>query len=137
MGLQFRIVYKQGKENVVADALSRVGHLSALQAMSTVKPIWIQEVTNSYVTDPQAHDLLARLAVSSPDQQGFSLHQGIIRLNNRIWVGNNSALQTKLITALHSSAIGGHSGQRATYQRLKKMFYWKVMKQDVETFVQQ
>lgn len=34
MGLQFRIVYKQGKENLAADALSRVPHLMALQVVS-------------------------------------------------------------------------------------------------------
>ena len=30
MGLYFKIVYRQGKENVAADALSRVAHLMAL-----------------------------------------------------------------------------------------------------------
>lgn len=136
MGLQFKIVYKRGKDNVVADALSRVGHLWALQAVSAVKPLWIQEVTNSYVTDGQAQVILARLAISSPDQHDFSLHQGVIRYYDRIWVGSNSALQTKIITAL-PSAIGGHSGQQATYHRVKKMFYWKGLKQDVEAFVKQ
>ena len=38
MGLKFRIVYRQGKENTVADSLSRVGHLMALQAVATVQP---------------------------------------------------------------------------------------------------
>ena len=36
MGLHFKIVYRQGKENVAADALSRVAHLMALQAVSSV-----------------------------------------------------------------------------------------------------
>jgi len=41
MGLQFKIVYKKGKENVAADALSRVPHLHTLQAVSLVKPDWV------------------------------------------------------------------------------------------------
>ena len=67
MGLHFKIIYRQGKENVAADALSRVAHLMSLQAVSSVQPAWIQEVLNSYTTDPQAQQLLTRLAISSPD----------------------------------------------------------------------
>lgn len=54
MGLKFKIVYRQGKENTVADSLSRVGHLMALQAVATVQPAWVQEVINSYATDARA-----------------------------------------------------------------------------------
>ena len=36
---------------------------------------------------------------------------------------------------MHSSAIGGHSGMRATYQRIKRLFYWQGLKQWVETKV--
>jgi hypothetical protein len=52
-------------------------------------------------------------------------------------VGNNSALQTKLISAFHASAIGGHSGIEATYQRLKHLFAWVGMKTAVADFVKQ
>jgi hypothetical protein len=137
MGLQFKISYKQGKDNIAADALSRVAHLMSLQAVSQVQPQWIQEVLNSYATDSQAQELLAQLAVSSPSTHGFSLHNGIIRKGPLIWIGNNSALQTRLISAFHSSAIGGHSGTNATYHRLKKLFIWKGMKSDVDSFVKQ
>jgi hypothetical protein len=67
MGLQFKIIYRKGIENVAVDALSRVAHLMAVQAVSSVQPAWIQEVLNSYTTDPQAQQLLKQLAISSPD----------------------------------------------------------------------
>ena len=78
MDLQFKVVYKKGKDNIAADALSRVGHLVAIQAVSVAQPVWVQEVANSYATESQAQNLLARLTVHSPDEQGYSLHQGII-----------------------------------------------------------
>lgn len=54
-----------------------------------------------------------------------------------MWIPSNSALQTKVIAALHSSAIGGHSGIKATYFRVKQLFHWKVLKLDVENYVKQ
>ena len=99
--------------------------------------MWVQEVVNSYVTDAQAQNLLVQLAVHTPDAAGFSLDNGVIRYHGKLWIGENTALQTKVIAALHSSAIGGHSGAFATYQRIKQLFHWKGMKQHVESFVQQ
>ena len=118
MGLQLKIIYRQGKENAAADALSRVAHLFAMQAVSSVQPAWVQEVINSYATDPHAQQLLQKLAVSSPDDNGYSLQNGLIRQQEKVWIGSNSALQTKLIAAFHSSALGGHSGVAATYYKL-------------------
>jgi hypothetical protein len=137
MGLQFQIVYKKGVENAVADALSRVSYLMALSQVSEVQPLWVQEVLNSYETDMEAQELKTQLLIQSPNEQGYSLHQGIIRRNGVIWIGDNSALRTKLITALHDSAVGGHSGVHATYHRVKKMFWWKGLKNDVTLFVAQ
>jgi hypothetical protein len=99
--------------------------------------MWLQEILDSYMTDSVAQQLLAQLAVSSPNEEGFSIHQGLIKKGNQLWVGHNSALRTKLIYVLHDSALGGHSGIMATYQRVKKAFYWQGLKRDVEDFVKQ
>ena len=136
-GLQFRIVYKKGKDNVAADALSRVAHVHVLQAVSMVKPDWIQEVLNSYATDSKAQQLLSQLAITSSNSAGYSFTDGIIRYKSQIWIGHNLALQTKLVASFHSSSIGGHSGIKASYHRLKSQFAWKGMKQSVEDFVKQ
>jgi hypothetical protein len=92
MGLQFRIVYRQGAENLAADALSRVGHLMAIQTCTQVQPAWLQEVLNSYATDTAAQQRLTQLALSSRDDNGYSLQQGLIKLHGRVWIGANSAL---------------------------------------------
>jgi hypothetical protein len=42
MGLQFKIVYRKGKENAAADALSRLNSLFSIQLCSEVKLVWIQ-----------------------------------------------------------------------------------------------
>jgi len=136
MGLQFKVVYRKGKENLATDALSRVGHLMALQAVSEATPVWVQEVLNFYHTDPVAQALLQSLAVTSPNAQGYSLDNGLIKYKNHVWLGHNSALRTKVIAALHSSPIGGHSGSKPTYHKVKHHFYWKGLKKDVENFVQ-
>lgn len=134
--LQFKFQYKKGP-NKVADALSKVGHFLSLTYVSSVVPVWIQEVVNSYVVDEQAQALLQELAVVSPNAQGYTLQDGLIRPKKKIWVGANSALRTKIISAFHSSTMGDHSGIQATYQRVSKLFTWKGLKQEVESFVKQ
>jgi hypothetical protein len=71
MGLQFKMVYRKGKENVAADVLFRVGHLMSVQLVTQVQPLWIQDVINSYATDVFAQDLLAQLDVHSPNEDDF------------------------------------------------------------------
>jgi hypothetical protein len=135
MGLQFKVVYRKGKENLVADALSRMPTVMSMQICLEVKPQWVQEVINSYATDSQTQELLAQLAISSPNEHGYSLHQGIIRFGSQIWVGDNSTLMTKIISTFHSSALGGHSGAHATYIRVKMLFHWRGLKSDVENLI--
>jgi hypothetical protein len=137
MGLQFKIVYRKGAENHAADSLSRVGHLMTIETRTEILPAWLQEVVNSYATDPDAQRRLTELAITSPDEHGYTLQQGLIRYRGRVWLGANSALQTKLITAFHASAVGGHSRVEATYQRLKHLFASSGMKTAVMEFVRQ
>lgn len=137
VGLQFSIQYKKGIENTAVDALSRVAHLFAVQAMSTSKPVWLQEILNSYTVDPTAKSLLQKLAVDKDACPGYQLQDGLIKQEDKIWVGANAGLQTRLIQAFHSSPIGGHSGMLSTYHKVKQLFSWPGLKKDVENFVKQ
>jgi hypothetical protein len=135
LGLQYKIVYKKGSTNTVADALSR--RPQELCAISTSTPKWMETVVEGYLKDEQTKQLLTELSVQGTNEQGFSLSDGVIRKNGKIWLGNNKEAHKAILLALHSSGIGGHSGFRATYHRVRQMFAWPGLKQAVMAYVQQ
>lgn len=136
LGLQYRIVYKKGTENKAVDALSRkTSHSSTCAAISSSTPQWLSDVLGSYQSDSVALDLISKLSIDPSAVPGFHLQDGILRYNNRIWIGSNAQLQLKLIQACHSSALGGHSSIPVTYMRMKKLFAWRGMKAAVTQFV--
>jgi len=107
VGLQFRIVYKLGTANQVADALScKSFHDSACAAISVVAPTWIQEVVSGYAADPTSSEMIAKLTIDSAAVPGFSLWDGVLHRGPRIWIGDNKVLQQKILHAIHSSALG-------------------------------
>lgn len=64
LGLNYEIVYKKGIENRVADALSRRHKTRAdCTAISSVVPLWIQELEGSYQGDLEAKKLIAALMI--------------------------------------------------------------------------
>jgi hypothetical protein len=73
----------------------------------------------SYEDDKQAQDLISKLSVQPSAVPHFSLVNGVIRFNNRIWLSKTSSLQPKLMAAFHNSAVGGHSGIPASYHKMK------------------
>lgn len=111
MGLQYRICYKKGSSNLAADALSRVSHNSSLElyALSTAQPAWLADLQKSYQASSQAIQLLSELSLKAKHGP-FSLVQGIIRYQGRIWLDHSTVLQDQVMQALHASAIGGYSG---------------------------
>lgn len=136
LGFQYKVLYKKGTENGAADALSRHPNHAEVMAISTVIPQWLLSVTESYATNPQAQELLQKLALA-PDSVGhFTLQQGVIRYKNRIWLGSNASLQTQVFQALHESAIAGHSGFPVTYARIHQLFFWPNMKAVIKEWVQ-
>lgn len=140
LGLNYKIMYKKGIENTAADALSRLplaaNHCSKLYALSVTQPVWAQQIVDSYSTHPHTAKLLQSLTLS--DTQGhFVLDKGIIKYKNRIWVASCPLLQQKIVSTLHSSTIGGHSGFLVTYTKIKKFFAWPRMKKMIKEFVAQ
>lgn len=50
-------------------------------------------------------------------------------------MGTNIELRSSILAEMNDSAYGGHSGILGTYMRIKAIFYWPLLKYDVEKLV--
>ena len=104
-------------------------------SISCVIPVWIEQVTASYTEDAKCLELIAKLSIDSDVVPSFSLQNGILRYTSKIVIGESGPLKQQLLDSFHKSALGGHSGERATCQRLKLVFYWPKMHKQVKEYV--
>jgi hypothetical protein len=141
----FSIQYKKRCENKAADALSRKFHpveqapteaqQTTCMAITLATPTWATDITNSYMGDPECSKLLQEVAINPTGHANYTVQTGILRFKGRIAIGSSTDLRKKLFDTFHSSAIGGHSGNRVTYQKLKHLFFWPKMKQYLEQLI--
>ena len=150
LGYSFVIDYKKGKENVVADALSRktgsedlddqqelseavsslfcidfrVDTTSSLFLISFPNPTWIEELKASYQEDAEVQQILQSIAGGSDAPGKFSLQNGLLLYKGRIFLGRNCSLKTKVLSLVHDSPLGGHSGYLKTFHRAKRDWFW-------------
>lgn len=116
LGLHYEIHFKNGVDNKVADAQSRYPTVHAeLTAVSTVSPLWVQRVIQSYEGDAFITKILAAKAVDSSAYGDFSITEGILRYRGKVVVGSNQQLGDSILHEIHASAFGGHSGIQGTY----------------------
>jgi len=71
LGLNYKIVYKQGVENRVADALSRTNHANTVefQAISVLTSPWLQQLQTTYLADPVSSKFLQEHSVNPTSGQ--------------------------------------------------------------------
>lgn len=91
----------------------------------------------SYSQDAEIQSLLEKIATGDTSVQEFTVHDGLIKKGGKIWLGSDTTLKRTILRSVHDSAVGGHSGVRATYHRMHRNFAWKGMKKDVEEYIAQ
>jgi hypothetical protein len=143
LGYDFVIEYKRGKENRVADALSRQHDVSlvaedfSLSLISFPTPAWIPELQASYQHDPQTSSILEALQNGLSAPPGYSLQQGLLLYKGRLWIVKGSSFQFQLLDYIHANPSFGHSGFHKTVHRAKRDFYWKGMRKDIKKLVRE
>ena len=102
-----------------------------------MQPNWIEDIPHSYEGDQEVPNAITTLSTNAGNDPDNSIQQGILRHKENALIGNNGVLRQQLVSTMHKSWLGGHSGVWATYQRLKAIFYWPTMIEQVKVVVQE
>ncbi|RVW85617.1 Transposon Ty3-G Gag-Pol polyprotein [Vitis vinifera] len=120
------IKYKQGKENIVADALSR---RYALVSTLNAKLLGFEYVKELYANDDDFASVYGACEKTSFGK--FYRLDGYLFRENRLCVPNSS-MRELLVRKAHGGGLMGHFGVRKTLDVLHEHFFLPKMKRDVE-----
>ncbi|KAL4354155.1 hypothetical protein GQ457_06G012060 [Hibiscus cannabinus] len=139
MGYDYEVQYRKGVHNVVADVLSRRPEIGSLLAMgmSKVTTDMMDRVAATWRNDEKLLKVVKNIEKWSNKHMKYKWDGNILKRKENIVVGNDVMLRRELIKFFHGSAIGGHSGEHATTQRLTTVFYWKGLRREVKNFVRE
>ncbi|KAK8916726.1 hypothetical protein KSP39_PZI022713 [Platanthera zijinensis] len=135
LGYDYAIEYRPGKDNRVADALSRLpegglAHISGPQLES------MDEIQDAVQRDPELRAIVEDLQQGHATAPGYHLQNDRLFYHGRVVIPAHSAWRTVMMHEFQSSPTGGHAGVLRTLQRARANVFWKGMRRDIQEFVQ-
>nr|GEY83151.1 hypothetical protein [Tanacetum cinerariifolium] len=131
------IRYHPGKENVIADALSRKEREKPLRVRTLVltdhkdlmQKILEAQVESLKEGNVQKEDL------GRMQNKIFKIHTNGIRYHDkRIWLPLHGGLRDLIMHESHKSKYSIHPGSTKMYQDLRKLYWWPNMNADIATY---
>ncbi|SGY81038.1 BQ5605_C009g05444 [Microbotryum silenes-dioicae] len=137
----FEIVYVQGPENTVADALSRYSFPEDcatrgasddvnMLAEATLDPAFLKALKDGYLNNTHCQQVIKNID-STP---GYSYKDGIAWFEGRILLPKTGDFCENAIHDAHNAT--GHFGLHKTYKRLQRDFIWSGMKESCKEYVE-
>ncbi|KAG3196010.1 hypothetical protein PC128_g8029 [Phytophthora cactorum] len=147
----FRVEYKPGRLNVVADALSRRPDYAVktadanqigVERVSAPSSSLIDDVKAAYASDADAKQLLSYASAPSDEARRklpphlrarvhrYRVHEGLLLYSSvdddviRIVVPNDYDVRMRIMYEYQDAPTAGHPGREKTYVLLTRDFYW-------------
>ncbi|GJU88322.1 putative reverse transcriptase domain-containing protein [Tanacetum coccineum] len=145
----FEIRYHPGKENVVADAISRKERDQTLRVRALVMTIGLdlpKQILNAQTEarkpeNIKNEDVGGMLVENAKNPEAFRTKKlephadGTLCLNSRSWLPCYGDLRTVIMHESHKSKYSIHPGSDKMYQDMKKLYWWPNMKADIATYI--
>lgn len=130
---EFPIEHKDGRANVVADALSRVRIPSLVKdykeklcaSLTRVVSEFGQMVVQAQTNDLEVQELSRKLEFP------FSLENNVLYYKGRLYLPRVDELIRQVLVHYHDRPEAGHFGGRKTYELIKRKYFWREMKSDI------
>jgi hypothetical protein len=126
----YTIKRKNGKDNVIADALSR---RYTMLSQLYFKFFGLQTVKDLYMDDADFKDVFTHCVNGKPWGK-FHLQDGFLFHANKLCVPASS-VRLLLLQEEHGGGLMGHIGVYKTHEVLAAHFFWPRMRKDVERIV--
>jgi hypothetical protein len=124
------IRHKNGKDNIIADALSRQ---YSLLSQLDCQTFGLESIREQYALDPNFNDILLTCNEGHTWNK-FMVDDRFVFRANRLCIPVGS-VHLLLMQEAHGGGLMGHFGAKKTEDVLASYFIWTKMRRDVERFV--
>jgi hypothetical protein len=134
----FEIKHIKGKENRVADALSRSMKTIYLAVVSTCEIDVKNRVRNSQEKDPfvQTVTLYLQQEPTGVKYEGYQMTKGgLLTYRDRMYIPNCDDLKRFIMDELHKRPYTSHPGYQKMIIATRKQFYWPGLKKDITKYL--
>ena len=125
------MIYKDGKSNIVADALSRRVDHSEAQQLNEISKFncptdskLMKSIQSAQLTDEQCKPLLNSQLTPPDSQLNLSVRDGVVYRHDKLFIPSNSAVKQSILHQYHDHPLAGHTGTDKTIELIKRDCYW-------------
>nr|GEV75101.1 putative reverse transcriptase domain-containing protein [Tanacetum cinerariifolium] len=137
------IRYHPGKENVVANALSRKEIIKPLRVRALVMTIELnlpKQILEAQIEalkpkNLKKEDVGGMIRRDIPKEKLEPCADGTLCLNGRSWLPCYGDLRSVIMHESHKSKYSIHPGSDKMYQDMKKLYWWPNMKANITAYV--
>jgi len=98
------------------------------------------EIPRASKDNNEIQDIKRNLDEGRKEMKGIALgvcqwKDGLLWYQGKIWIPNDEAIRTTLITKYHEPPQAGHGGTAKTTELISRRYYWSKIREDIKRFI--